>query len=124
MATKNLGINSYARNRLFSFTMPHLAAARIVNPTMRITSVPVIPTKKGKDKLLGVTIVGPHAGDLLHELVLAMHQNIGLKKVASMIHVFPTLAEISKRIADTYQRTRLTPGLKKWFKRYFNWRLG
>lgn len=83
-----------------------------------------ILTKKGKDKLIGVTIVGPHGGDLLHELALAMHQNIGLKKVSQMIHVFPTLAEISKRIADTYQRTRLSPGLKKWFVRYFNWRLG
>ncbi|MBI4374615.1 MAG: mercuric reductase, partial [Deltaproteobacteria bacterium] len=79
-------------------------------------------TGKGSDQLLGVTIVGPHAGDLLHELALAMHQGIGLKKVASMIHIYPTLAEISKRIADTYQRTRLTPRTQGWLKRYFQWR--
>jgi len=65
-------------------------------------------TEKKTDQILGVTIVGSHAGDLLHELALAMHQKIGLKKVASTIHIYPTLAEISKRIADTYQRTRLT----------------
>ncbi len=79
---------------------------------------------KGSDQLLGVTIVGPHAADLLHELALAMHQRIGLKKVASMIHIYPTLAEISKRIADTYQRSRLTSGTLKWLRRYFQWRFG
>ncbi|OGQ07119.1 MAG: pyridine nucleotide-disulfide oxidoreductase [Deltaproteobacteria bacterium RIFCSPLOWO2_12_FULL_40_28] len=81
-------------------------------------------TSMGADQILGVTLVGLHAGDLLHELALAMHQKIGLKKVASMIHVYPTLAELSKRIADTYQRTRLTDGSKKWLKRYFQWRFG
>ena len=81
-------------------------------------------TEKGTDQILGVTLVGSHAGDLLHELALAMHQKIGLKKVASMIHVYPTLAEVSKRIADTYQRTRLSDGTKKWLKRYFRWRFG
>ena len=81
-------------------------------------------TKKGSDQILGITLVGSHAGDLLHELALAMHQKIGLKKVASMIHVYPTLAEVSKRIADTYQRSRLTDTARKWFKRYFNWRFG
>jgi dihydrolipoamide dehydrogenase len=81
-------------------------------------------TQKGTDQILGVTLVGSHAGDLLHELTLAMHQKIGLKKVAQMIHIYPTLAEVSKRIADSYQRTRLTEGTKKLFKRYFKWRFG
>ena len=81
-------------------------------------------TEKGTDQILGVTLVGSHAGDLLHELALAMHQKIGLKKVASMIHVYPTLAEVSKRIADSYQRTRLTGNTKKWLKRYLDWRFG
>lgn len=81
-------------------------------------------TRKETDQILGVTLVGSHAGDLLHELALAMHQKIGLKKVASMIHVYPTLAEVSKRIADTYQRTRLTETSKKWLRRYFRWRFG
>lgn len=81
-------------------------------------------TERGSDQLLGVTIVGSHAGDLLHELALAMHQKIGLKKIASMIHIYPTLAEISKRIADTYQRLRLTPRTQRWLRRYFQWRFG
>ncbi|MBI2083315.1 MAG: mercuric reductase [Deltaproteobacteria bacterium] len=83
-----------------------------------------ILTEKGSGQLLGITIVGSHAGDLLHELALAMHQRIGLKKIASMIHVYPTLAEISKRIADTYQRSHMTPRLKQWLATYFKWRFG
>ena len=79
-------------------------------------------TKKGTDQLLGVTLVGSHAGDLIHEFVLAMHQKIGLKKIASMIHIYPTLAEISKRVADTYQRGRLTPKTRRWLEKYFRWR--
>lgn len=81
-------------------------------------------TSKGTDRILGVTLVGSHAGDLLHELALAMHQKIGLKRIASMIHIYPTLAEVAKRIADTYQRTRLSDTAKKWLKRYFQWRFG
>jgi pyruvate/2-oxoglutarate dehydrogenase complex dihydrolipoamide dehydrogenase (E3) component len=81
-------------------------------------------TAKGSDRLLGATLVGPHAGDLIHEFVLAMHQGIGLKAIASMIHVYPTLAEVSKRVADAYQRTRLKPGLRRCFQRYFQWRFG
>lgn len=53
------------------------------------------------DQILGVTLVGSHAGDLLHELALAMHQKIGLKKVASMIHVYPTLAESGTDMNET-----------------------
>lgn len=79
-------------------------------------------TKKGTDQLLGVTLVGSHAGDLIHEFVLVMHQKIGLKKIASMIHIYPTLAEVSKRVADTYQRSRLTPTARRWLERYFQWR--
>lgn len=83
-----------------------------------------ILTGKGSDQLLGVTLVGSHAGDLIHELALAMHQRIGLRKIASMIHIYPTLAEVSKRIADTYQRGRLTTRSRHWLKRYFQWRFG
>ncbi len=81
-------------------------------------------TKKGSDQILGATLVGPHAGDLIHEIILAMQQNIGLKKISGMIHIYPTLAEISKRVADTFQAKRLSPRLKKWLKSYFAWRFG
>jgi pyruvate/2-oxoglutarate dehydrogenase complex dihydrolipoamide dehydrogenase (E3) component len=70
---------------------------------------------KGSDKILGATIVGPHAGDLLHEFVLAMNANIGLGKIASTIHAYPTLAELARKAGDKYNKTRLTPRAKKIF---------
>src|SRR5439155_6642741 len=72
-------------------------------------------TRKGSDQILGVTIVAPHAGDLLHEFVLAMHAKVGLGKIASMIHIYPTLAEFARKAGDQFNKTRLTPRAKKFF---------
>jgi pyruvate/2-oxoglutarate dehydrogenase complex dihydrolipoamide dehydrogenase (E3) component len=74
-----------------------------------------ILTAKGSDKILGATIVGPHAGDLFHEFVLAMSAEIGLGKIASTIHAYPTLAELARKAGDKYSKTRLTPRAKKIF---------
>jgi pyruvate/2-oxoglutarate dehydrogenase complex dihydrolipoamide dehydrogenase (E3) component len=74
-----------------------------------------ILTARGSDKILGATIVAPHAGDLLHELVLAMSAKIGLGKIASTIHAYPTFAELARKAGDKYNKTRLTPGAKKIF---------
>jgi pyruvate/2-oxoglutarate dehydrogenase complex dihydrolipoamide dehydrogenase (E3) component len=74
-----------------------------------------ILTAKGSDKILGATIVAPHAGDLLHEFVLAMKAKIGLDTIASTIHAYPTFAELARKAADKYYRTRLTPRAKKIF---------
>ena len=74
-----------------------------------------ILTQKGKDKILGATIVAPHAGDLLHEFVLAMNAGIGLATIGSTIHAYPTLAELARKAGDKYNRTRLTPTAKKVF---------
>jgi pyruvate/2-oxoglutarate dehydrogenase complex dihydrolipoamide dehydrogenase (E3) component len=74
-----------------------------------------ILTAKGSDKILGATIVAPHAGDLLHELALAMKAGIGLGTIASTIHAYPTLAELARKAGDKYNRTRLTPVAKKIF---------
>jgi pyruvate/2-oxoglutarate dehydrogenase complex dihydrolipoamide dehydrogenase (E3) component len=70
---------------------------------------------KGSDKILGATIVGPHAGDLLHEFVLAMNAGIGLGTIASTIHAYPTFAELARKAGDKYNKTRLTPRAKKIF---------
>jgi len=70
---------------------------------------------KGSDKILGVTIVAVHAGDLLHEFVLAMKAGIGLGTIASTIHAYPTLAELARKAGDKYNKTRLTPSAKKIF---------
>jgi pyruvate/2-oxoglutarate dehydrogenase complex dihydrolipoamide dehydrogenase (E3) component len=70
---------------------------------------------KGSDKILGVTIVAPHAGDLLHELVLAMKTGVGLGTIAATIHAYPTFAELARKAGDKYNKTRLTPTAKKIF---------
>ncbi len=72
-------------------------------------------TVKGCDKILGATIVAPHAGDLLHEFVLAMKAGLGLGTIASTIHAYPTFAELARKAGDKYNKTRLTPRAKKIF---------
>jgi pyruvate/2-oxoglutarate dehydrogenase complex dihydrolipoamide dehydrogenase (E3) component len=74
-----------------------------------------ILTAKGSDKILGATIVAPHAGDLLHEFVLAMKAKIGLGTIASTIHAYPTFAELARKAGDKYNKTRLTRRAKKIF---------
>ena len=74
-----------------------------------------ILTARGSDKILGTTIVAPHAGDLLHEFVLAMKASIGLSTIASTIHAYPTFAELARKAGDKYNRTRLTPRAKTIF---------
>jgi pyruvate/2-oxoglutarate dehydrogenase complex dihydrolipoamide dehydrogenase (E3) component len=66
-------------------------------------------TAKGKDRILGVTIVGERAGDLLPEFVLAMKNEIGLTKIAQTVHLYPSLSEIARKVADEQQKRRLTP---------------
>jgi pyruvate/2-oxoglutarate dehydrogenase complex dihydrolipoamide dehydrogenase (E3) component len=74
-----------------------------------------VVTAKDSDKILGATIIGPHAGDLLHEFVLAMKAGIGLGAVGSTIHAYPTFAELARKAGDKYNKTRLTPRAKKVF---------
>jgi pyruvate/2-oxoglutarate dehydrogenase complex dihydrolipoamide dehydrogenase (E3) component len=77
--------------------------------------------KKGTDQILGATLVSDHAGDMIGEMVLAATHGIGLKKIASTIHPYPTNGEIWKKVGDTYNRGRLTPGVKKWMGRWLAW---
>ena len=74
-----------------------------------------ILTRKGSDKILGATIIAPHAGDLLHEFVLAMKAGVGLGTIASTIHAYPTFAELARKAGDKYNKTRLTPQAKRVF---------
>ena len=73
-------------------------------------------TARGKDRILGVTLVAAHAGDLIHEFVLAMRCGIGLGKISGTIHAYPTFAELARKTGDAYQKTRLTPFAKKLFR--------
>lgn len=70
---------------------------------------------RGTDRILGVTLVAAHAGELLHEFVLAIKHGIGLGKLSATVHAYPTFAEIARRLGDSYQRTRLTPRVRKVF---------
>ena len=76
----------------------------------------------GTDRILGATIVAPHAGDLISEITLAMASATGLGRLASVIHPYPTLAEAIRQCGDQYNRTRLTPTVKAWMERWFRWR--
>ncbi len=81
-------------------------------------------TKPGSDKILGVTIVGYHAGDLLAEYVLAMKYNLGLNKVLGTIHTYPTLAEMNKMAAGEWKRAHAPEKLLNWIEKYHAWRRG
>jgi pyruvate/2-oxoglutarate dehydrogenase complex dihydrolipoamide dehydrogenase (E3) component len=81
-----------------------------------------IHVRKGSDKILGGTIVARHAGEMISEITLAMVGHLGLKTLANVIHPYPTQAEAIKQGADGYNRTRLTPFIKKLFARWFAWR--
>jgi pyruvate/2-oxoglutarate dehydrogenase complex dihydrolipoamide dehydrogenase (E3) component len=80
-----------------------------------------IHVKKGTDKILGATIVARHAGEMISEITLAIVGNLGLKTIANVIHPYPTQAEAIKHVADAYNRTRLTPFVKKLFARWLAW---
>ncbi len=81
-------------------------------------------TVPNKDKILGVTIVGEHAGDLIAEFVLAMKHGLGLNKVLSTIHIYPTMAEANKYVAGVWKRQHPPKKLFGWTKRYHTWRRG
>lgn len=78
--------------------------------------------RKGSDKLVGLTIVAAHAGEMIGEAVLAMNKGIGLSTFATTIHPYPTQAEALRKLGDTYNRTRLTPLVKELFERVLAWR--
>lgn len=78
-------------------------------------------TKKGTDDILGATIVARNAGDLISEITLAMTNKLGLGKIASAIHPYPTQAEAIRKVGDQYNRTRMTPLIKTLFSKWLAW---
>jgi len=81
-------------------------------------------TPPGKDRILGVTIVGDHAGELLAEYVLAMKYKLGLNKILGTIHTYPTMAEANKYAAGEWKRAHAPEGLLRWVERYHSWMRG
>ena len=78
-------------------------------------------TEPGKDKILGVTIVGSQAGDLIAEYVLAMKHNLGLNKILGTIHIYPTMAEANKYAAGKWKQAHAPTKLLEWVRRYHTW---
>jgi pyruvate/2-oxoglutarate dehydrogenase complex dihydrolipoamide dehydrogenase (E3) component len=81
-------------------------------------------TVPGKDTILGVTIVGEHAGDLLAEYVLAMRHGLGLNKILGTIHTYPTLSEANKYAAGEWKRNHQPKKLLEWVTRFHAWQRG
>jgi dihydrolipoamide dehydrogenase len=81
-------------------------------------------TVPGKDKILGVTIVGNHAGDLIAEFVLAMKHGLGLNKILGTIHIYPTMAEANKYVAGVWKKAHKPEKLLAWVERFHTWRRG
>ena len=79
-------------------------------------------TIPGKDKILGVTIVAEHAGDLIAEYVSAMRHGIGLNKILSTIHIYPTLAEANKYVAGQWKQAHKPEKILTWLAKFHHWR--
>ena len=98
---------------LFTSQLADLDRAVVEDETSGVVKV---LTARGTDRILGVTLVSAHAGDLIHEFVLAMRCGIGLGRISGVIHAYPTFAELARKTGDAYQKTRLTPFAKKLFR--------
>ncbi|MGX9416617.1 FAD-dependent oxidoreductase [Vibrio sp. WJH972] len=81
-------------------------------------------TPKGKDKILGVTIVSEHAGDLIAEFVLAMKHGLGMNKILGTIHAYPTWAEGAKYAAGEWKRAHAPEKVLEWLEKFHTWRRG
>jgi pyruvate/2-oxoglutarate dehydrogenase complex dihydrolipoamide dehydrogenase (E3) component/uncharacterized membrane protein YdjX (TVP38/TMEM64 family) len=81
-------------------------------------------TAPGKDRILGATIAGEHAGDLLVEFITAMKHGIGLNKILGTIHIYPTLAEANKFAAGAWKKAHTPKELLRWVERYHTWMRG
>ncbi len=79
-------------------------------------------TQPGSDRILGATIVGEHAGELLAEFVLAMTWGLGLGRIFATIHAYPTMAEANKYAAASWKKQRVPQHLMPWLRRYHAWR--
>jgi len=78
-----------------------------------------IHLEKGKDRILGATVVAEHAGEMISEITVAIQNGVGLSALANVIHPYPTQAEAIKKAADQFNRTKLTPTVKKIFDGWF-----
>ena len=103
------------------YDLAHLDRAVCERATWGFVKILVPP---GKDRILGATIVGAHAGETLAELVLAMKHGIGLNKLLGTIHAYPTMAEANKYAAGEWKKAHKPERLLRWVERWHDWRRG
>ncbi|NQY26207.1 MAG: mercuric reductase [Piscirickettsiaceae bacterium] len=106
------------KHRVYTFAFEELDRAIIAGETQG--KVKIITAPNGK--LLGACIVGAHAGELIAEYVLAISQGLNVSALSNTIHIYPTLAQINRRVADQRRKEALTPNRKRWIKRLFGLR--
>jgi len=80
-------------------------------------------TAPGTDRILGATILGPQAGELITEFVTAMKHNLGLNKLLTTIHSYPTLSEANKYVAGEWKRKQVPETILRWVAKYYRWKL-
>lgn len=105
-------------HRVYAFAFQDMDRARADGSTEGFAKIVTSP----KGKLLGAAIVGAHAGELIHEYVLAIAKGMKASDLSSVIHIYPTLAQINRRVADARMKESFTPNSKKWLKRIFGLR--
>jgi pyruvate/2-oxoglutarate dehydrogenase complex dihydrolipoamide dehydrogenase (E3) component/uncharacterized membrane protein YdjX (TVP38/TMEM64 family) len=113
-----------ANNTAFEVTKFELADLDRALTDGQTTGFVKVLTVPGKDRILGVTIVGQHAGDLLAEYVLAMKHGLGLSQILGTIHTYPTLSEANKYAAGAWKRAHAPERLLQWVAKYHNWKRG
>lgn len=102
-------------HRLYRFELADVDRARTESESVGFAKLVASP----KGKLLGATIVAPHAGELIGECALAMNQHLGVGELSSTIHPYPTYALLMRRAADQRLKESLTPSSKRWIRRLF-----
>jgi pyruvate/2-oxoglutarate dehydrogenase complex dihydrolipoamide dehydrogenase (E3) component len=106
------------RHEIYSFPFDEIDRAITDDKTAGMAKIITSP----RGKILGACIVGPQAGELIAEYALAMSAGLKLSALSKTIHIYPTLAQLNRRVADQRLKAGLTPGRKKWIKRLFGLR--
>lgn len=108
-------VSTGVAHKVYRFGFEEIDRARTEGETEGFAKVITDP----RGKILGAAIVGPHAGEVIHEYVLAINQGMKLKALSGIIHIYPTFAEINKRVADQRLKEGLTPSSRAWIRRIF-----
>ena len=104
-----------------SYALEDLDRAIADGETKGVVKVLTVP---GRDRILGATIAGEHAADLIVEFITAMKHGIGLNKILGTIHIYPTLAEGNKYAAGNWKRAHAPQRLLRWAEKFHAWRRG